>query len=77
MEFGLGLGMAILIDALVERLVVVPAVMQVLGRRAWYMPRWLDRVLPPLTVEPPAAPAPPDRDPVPVGAIPAAAEGDG
>jgi RND superfamily putative drug exporter len=54
-EFGLGLGVAILIDAFVVRLVIVPAVMAMLGRRAWYIPRWLDRVLPRLTVEPPTA----------------------
>lgn len=57
-EFGLGLGAAIAIDAFVVRLVIVPAVMQILGDRAWYMPRWLDRVLPRLTIEPPEAPAP-------------------
>ena len=38
-EFGLGLGIAIAIDAFVVRLVIVPAVMQILGERAWYMPR--------------------------------------
>jgi RND superfamily putative drug exporter len=32
---------------------LVPAVMHLLGKRAWYMPRWLDRVLPHLTIEPP------------------------
>jgi putative drug exporter of the RND superfamily len=52
-EFGLGLGAAIAIDAFVVRLVIVPAVMQILGDRAWYMPRWLDRVLPRITIEPP------------------------
>jgi putative drug exporter of the RND superfamily len=50
--FGVGLGVAILVDALIIRMVLVPAVMQLLGRRAWYIPRWLDRVLPPLTIEP-------------------------
>ena len=50
--FGVGLGVAILVDALVVRMVLVPAVMHLLGRRAWYIPRWLDRALPPLTIEP-------------------------
>ena len=66
-EFGLGLGAAIAIDAFIVRLMIVPAVMQILGDRAWYMPRWLDRVLPRVTIEPPAgtaeAPAP-----IPAGA---------
>ena len=39
-EFGLGLGIAIAIDAFIVRLIIVPAVLQILGDRAWYMPRW-------------------------------------
>jgi RND superfamily putative drug exporter len=50
--FGVGLGVAILVDALIVRMVLVPAVMHLLGRRAWYIPRWLDRALPALTIEP-------------------------
>ncbi len=61
-EFGLGLGVAIAIDAFVVRLVLVPAVLQILGDRAWYMPRWADRILPRITIEPPAEP-PPARAP--------------
>ena len=56
-EFGLGLGAAIAIDAFVVRMVIVPAVMMVLGDRAWYMPRWLDRIVPRVTIEPPTVPA--------------------
>ena len=52
-SFGLGLGVAILVDALLVRLILVPAVMHLLGRGAWYIPRWLDRALPKLTIEPP------------------------
>jgi RND superfamily putative drug exporter len=52
-SFGLGLGVAILVDALIVRMLLVPAVMHLLGDRAWYMPRWLDRVLPRLTIEAP------------------------
>jgi RND superfamily putative drug exporter len=43
---GLGLASAILVDATVVRMVLVPAVMQLLGERTWWLPRWLDRVLP-------------------------------
>jgi RND superfamily putative drug exporter len=56
-EFGVGLAVAILMDAFVVRMVLVPAVMHLLGDRAWYMPRWLDRALPHLTIEPPEEPA--------------------
>ncbi len=48
---GLGLAVAILIDVLVVRLVVAPAVMTLLGDRAWGLPRWLDRLLPNLALE--------------------------
>jgi RND superfamily putative drug exporter len=50
--FGVGLGVAILVDALIVRMVLVPALMHLLGRHAWYIPRWLDRALPALTIEP-------------------------
>ena len=52
-EFGVALGAAIAIDAFLVRLVLVPALMWLLDERAWYMPRWLDRILPNLTIEPP------------------------
>jgi RND superfamily putative drug exporter len=55
-SFGLGLGVAILVDALVVRMLLVPAVMHLLGDKAWYMPRWLDRLLPRLTIEAPDEP---------------------
>jgi RND superfamily putative drug exporter len=48
---GLGLGLAILIDVLVVRLVVTPAVVTLLGDRAWWLPAWLDRVLPNVSLE--------------------------
>jgi RND superfamily putative drug exporter len=53
-EFGLGLGVAIAIDAFIVRLMIVPAVLQMLGDRAWYMPGWLDRIIPRITIEAPA-----------------------
>ena len=49
--FGLGLGLAVLLDATLVRMVLVPATMALLGDRNWWMPRWLDRVLPRLTIE--------------------------
>ncbi|NJP79345.1 MMPL family transporter [Streptomyces sp. AA8] len=48
---GLGLAVSVLIDATVVRLLLVPAVMTLLGHRAWWTPRWLDRILPHLDVE--------------------------
>ncbi len=56
-EFGLLLSVAILTDALVVRMTLVPAFLTLMGERAWYIPRWLDRLLPNLTIEPPQ-----DRD---------------
>jgi RND superfamily putative drug exporter len=54
---GLGLATAILVDATIVRMVLVPAVMQLLGDRNWWLPRWLDRVIPEAALEGPA-PAP-------------------
>jgi RND superfamily putative drug exporter len=48
---GLGLGLAILIDVLIVRLVIAPAVVTLLGDRAWWLPGWLDRVLPDVSLE--------------------------
>jgi len=48
---GLGLGAAILIDVLAVRLVIAPAVVTLLGDRAWWLPGWLDRVLPNVSME--------------------------
>lgn len=54
----LGLGISVLIDASIIRLVVVPASMFLLGRLNWWMPGWLDRVLPRLEPEVPAVASP-------------------
>jgi putative drug exporter of the RND superfamily len=62
--FGLGLAAAILIDAVIIRTVLVPALMQLFGRRAWWLPAWLDRILPRLHVEPA------EGDPAPTGEHP-------
>ena len=51
-EFGLGLAAGILVDAMVIRMAIVPAVMFLLGRSNWWFPKGLDRVLPRLSVDP-------------------------
>ncbi|MFG2793542.1 MMPL family transporter [Streptomyces sp. NPDC048419] len=48
---GLGLAVSVLIDATVVRLLMVPAVMTLLGPHAWWMPRWLDRIMPHIDAE--------------------------
>ncbi|HEX2392219.1 MAG TPA: MMPL family transporter [Solirubrobacterales bacterium] len=55
--FGLGLSSAVLLDAVVIRTVLVPAIMQLFGRSAWWFPDWLGKFLPRLHVEP-GEPAP-------------------
>ena len=52
-EFGLLLAVAILTDALIVRMTLVPAFFTILGEKTWYIPRWLDRLLPNITIEPP------------------------
>jgi RND superfamily putative drug exporter len=49
--FGIGLAAAIFLDATLVRMVLVPAVMQILGDRNWWIPDWLERILPQLDVE--------------------------
>ena len=49
--FGIGLASAIFLDATIVRMVLVPAVMQLLGPRNWWIPDWLERILPRLDVE--------------------------
>ncbi len=75
---GLGLAAAVLVDATIVRMLLVPATMELLGDRNWWLPRWLDRLLPRVDVEgEPAMPVPEavatgrartegDREPVPV-----------
>jgi RND superfamily putative drug exporter len=55
-QFGLGLAIAVLLDATVVRMVLVPALMELLGSANWWLPRWLARILP---TESSPAPAPP------------------
>ena len=50
-EFGIGLGGAVLMDAFILRTVLVPALMHFIGKANWWMPAWLDRVVPHVAVE--------------------------
>jgi RND superfamily putative drug exporter len=52
--FGIGLALAVLLDATVVRMLLVPATMELLGDRNWWMPAWLDRIIPKLNVDGPA-----------------------
>jgi uncharacterized membrane protein YdfJ with MMPL/SSD domain len=58
-QIGLGLAAAVLVDATVVRLVLVPAVMELLGRANWWLPGWLDRLLPARRAEALSADEPP------------------
>ena len=68
-EFGLLLAFAILTDALVVRMTLLPAFLTLMGEKSWYIPRWLDRVLPNITIESPheREPAPGVGKPAPAG----------
>ncbi len=50
--FGVGLASAVFIDAVIIRTILVPSVMELMGRSAWWLPGWLDRILPNIAVEP-------------------------
>ena len=63
-EFGIGLAVAVALDAFILRTVLVPAAMHLFGDANWWLPRWLDRRLPHLAIEPPE-PAPASPAPVP------------
>lgn len=58
-EFGLGLATAVFVDATVIRMLLVPAVIGLLGKKTWYFPDWLDRHLPRVDVEAPEQPSQP------------------
>ena len=51
---GLGLATAVFVDATIVRMVLVPAVMQILGDRSWWLPGWMDRLIPRAQLEAPA-----------------------
>ncbi|CAL2066032.1 MMPL family transporter [Streptomyces murinus] len=48
---GFGLAIAVFFDAFIVRMAIVPAVLALLGKRAWWLPKWLDRILPNVDVE--------------------------
>jgi RND superfamily putative drug exporter len=58
---GLGLAVAVFVDATLVRLVLVPATMELLGKANWWLPGWLDRFLPHLDVEGSAPEPAPER----------------
>lgn len=60
-EFGLGLAVAVFVDATIVRLLLVPATMRMMGHWNWWLPAWLDRVLPRISVD--SAPMPPTAKP--------------
>ena len=49
--FGLGMAVAVFIDATIVRLILVPATMELLGDRNWWLPGWLDRILPRIHID--------------------------
>ena len=51
-EFGIGLAVAVLLDAFILRTILVPAAMHLFGRANWWLPGWLDRILPRLSIDP-------------------------
>ena len=57
-----GMAVSVLIDASVVRMVLVPAIMSLLGDHAWWVPRWLDRIVPDIQLEGGTPPAPPEPE---------------
>jgi len=66
--FGLGLAVAVLLDATVVRMLLVPATMELLGNKNWWLPRWLARILPKIDVEGTTVVPEPTPEPELVGA---------
>ena len=50
-QFGVGLAVAVILDATVVRCLLVPALMLLMGKVNWYMPGWLDRIVPHVSIE--------------------------
>jgi RND superfamily putative drug exporter len=74
-EFGVGLAVAIAIDSTIVRCLLVPAVMVLLGKRAWWLPRWMDKVIPHISIEGEEYFAKRDAEKAAAQAAPAAAGG--
>jgi RND superfamily putative drug exporter len=62
-EFGIGLAAAVALDAFILRTILVPAVMHLFGSANWWLPKWLDRLLPHLSVDPADEPVTPGAEP--------------
>jgi len=60
--FGTGLALAVFLDATFVRMLLVPATMELLGEKNWWLPGWLDKILPRINVEGPAHPSAPTAD---------------
>jgi RND superfamily putative drug exporter len=69
-SMGFALAAAVLFDAFVVRMALIPALLYLMGDKAWWLPRWLDRILPNVDVEGEKLPRPyvvhPDLEPTPV-----------
>jgi putative drug exporter of the RND superfamily len=50
-QFGIGLAVAVILDATIVRCLLAPAVMVLVGKANWYIPGWLDRILPHISIE--------------------------
>ena len=66
--FGVALGAAVLIDAFIIRLIFIPAIMSIIGKANWWLPGWLDRILPEVHIEPGEDEVVDDPDPQPANA---------
>ena len=69
-EFGFGLAVAVFLDALVVRCVLLPAVLELVGPTTWRLPRWLDARLPHINIEGSTARALPAIEPADLGETP-------
>jgi RND superfamily putative drug exporter len=65
-ELGFGLAAAVFLDATIIRIILVPATMRLMGRWNWWLPGWLDRVLPKVSLEEVPGAPPEERVPAPV-----------
>jgi putative drug exporter of the RND superfamily len=74
-EFGIGLVAAVALDAFLLRTILVPALMHMFGNANWWLPRWLDRRLPHLAIEPPEGVPAPSAPKALAGVLPADSDG--
>ena len=62
-EIGVGLAVAIVLDATIVRLILVPTTMELMGDCNWWLPKWLDRILPDMDFESSGSEAPAEEEP--------------